>query len=394
MKRPPIRRNFAKRNVAGATTGAARSVQNRRRQNALLAMHAAIESDAFLKAAIRLLQALVTHDVTYVMLHYFGEFGRHTEAWGTDGREFSEEWLRGHHANNPAFPVLVSQPGRKVLRLRDCFPDEKAMLRSRFFRDYMAPIDTRHAVALFFWNDRLNAIDCALALHRSDRMSDFDPEEIRAIERIYPHIETAFRRVAKLQNAAAIRQSLDGFLRDLPLPTVLLDWELRPVYYNRAALESCALWESGVAHKTRARDRLRVPAELLAVMREMKNRWGEALRSNPGSTSFETRVMTNGRNSQLRASITMTVLRSPHLGKPSFLLRFESTGSRGAARLSHIAMLSPREREVALLVCDGMSNQEIADSLGKSLATVKTELHSVFSKLEVKSRGQLIALLR
>lgn len=394
MKRRALAPKSAKRKDVSVTATVPRALHNRRTENPLLAMHAAIDSDAFLKAAIRLLQAVVRHDVTYVMLHYFGEFGRHTEAWGTDGREFSEEWLRGHHANNPAFPVLMAQPGRKVLRLRDCFETERAMLRSRFFRDYMAPIDTRHAVALFFWNDQLNAVDCALALHRSDRMPDFNPEEIRAIERIYPHIETAFRRVAKLQNAAAIRQSLDGFLRDLPLPTVLLNWDLEPVYHNRAAPESCALWESSVARKMRTRDRLRVPAELLAVMQEMKTRWGAALRSNPGSTSFEQRVVTNARNPQLRASVTMTVLRSPHLGEPSFLLRFERTSSRGEGRLAGISMLSPREREVALLVCDGMSNQEIADSLGKSLATVKTELHSVFNKLDVKSRGQLTALLR
>jgi DNA-binding NarL/FixJ family response regulator len=46
------------------------------------------------------------------------------------------------------------------------------------------------------------------------------------------------------------------------------------------------------------------------------------------------------------------------------------------------------------LVCDGRSNQEIADEAGLSLETVKRHLHSIFCKLEVSSRSRLMALMR
>jgi DNA-binding NarL/FixJ family response regulator len=49
---------------------------------------------------------------------------------------------------------------------------------------------------------------------------------------------------------------------------------------------------------------------------------------------------------------------------------------------------------LARLVCDGRSNQEIADETGSSLETVKKHLRSIFSKLEVPSRCRLIALMR
>jgi DNA-binding CsgD family transcriptional regulator len=45
-------------------------------------------------------------------------------------------------------------------------------------------------------------------------------------------------------------------------------------------------------------------------------------------------------------------------------------------------------------VCDGRSNQEIADKSGLSLETVKKHLHSIFNKLEVPSRSRLMALMR
>jgi two-component system, NarL family, nitrate/nitrite response regulator NarL len=52
--------------------------------------------------------------------------------------------------------------------------------------------------------------------------------------------------------------------------------------------------------------------------------------------------------------------------------------------------LSPREREVALLVARGLSNKEVARQLGLSNGTVKIHLHRVFQKLGAKSRYRLI----
>jgi two-component system nitrate/nitrite response regulator NarL len=51
-------------------------------------------------------------------------------------------------------------------------------------------------------------------------------------------------------------------------------------------------------------------------------------------------------------------------------------------------VLSPREREVALLVARGLSNKEVARELGLCDGTVKIHLHS--QKLGVKNRYNLI----
>ena len=59
-----------------------------------------------------------------------------------------------------------------------------------------------------------------------------------------------------------------------------------------------------------------------------------------------------------------------------------------------MARLSPRERDVARLVGQGCSNDEIASQLGKSVLTVKKQLRSVYEKLDLSGRGRLIALLR
>ena len=53
-------------------------------------------------------------------------------------------------------------------------------------------------------------------------------------------------------------------------------------------------------------------------------------------------------------------------------------------------VLSPREREVALLVARGLTNKEVARELGLCDGTVKIHLHSIFQKLGAKRRYNLI----
>jgi len=46
------------------------------------------------------------------------------------------------------------------------------------------------------------------------------------------------------------------------------------------------------------------------------------------------------------------------------------------------------------LLCQGAANKEIADRLDLSIGTVKKELNTLYRKLEVQSRNQLMALMR
>lgn len=52
--------------------------------------------------------------------------------------------------------------------------------------------------------------------------------------------------------------------------------------------------------------------------------------------------------------------------------------------------LTPRERDIALLARDRLSTKEIADRLFVSESTVKSTLKSIYQKLEVASKGQLV----
>ena len=57
-----------------------------------------------------------------------------------------------------------------------------------------------------------------------------------------------------------------------------------------------------------------------------------------------------------------------------------------------IDALTPKEKEVLMLVAKGASNQEIADKMCVRDVTVKTHLNSIFKKLKVTNRTQAVLL--
>ena len=55
-------------------------------------------------------------------------------------------------------------------------------------------------------------------------------------------------------------------------------------------------------------------------------------------------------------------------------------------------LLTPREREIAILVSAGMSNKEIAQRIEVSAGTVKIHLSNIFQKLNLSNRTSLAAV--
>jgi DNA-binding NarL/FixJ family response regulator len=69
---------------------------------------------------------------------------------------------------------------------------------------------------------------------------------------------------------------------------------------------------------------------------------------------------------------------------------FSETAPVQVSQANGIELLTPREREVVRLVTDGFANREVAQQLGLSTHTVKNYLFSVFDKMGVSSRAELI----
>lgn len=56
--------------------------------------------------------------------------------------------------------------------------------------------------------------------------------------------------------------------------------------------------------------------------------------------------------------------------------------------------LTARERQIAALIAEGLSNKEIAGRLYIEVTTVKNHVHNILEKLQVSRRGEAVARLR
>ena len=94
------------------------------------------------------------------------------------------------------------------------------------------------------------------------------------------------------------------------------------------------------------------------------------------------------RDVQLDAGVTVDFEASRELGQPMVVLRMKSEGDRPA---QCFAALSRREREVAALIADGLSNKEIGRRLFISLATVKDHVHHILARTALPNRAAVAA---
>jgi two-component system, NarL family, nitrate/nitrite response regulator NarL len=68
--------------------------------------------------------------------------------------------------------------------------------------------------------------------------------------------------------------------------------------------------------------------------------------------------------------------------------------SLAVTRGEAVAPLTRREREVAALIAEGLSNKEIAIDLRIGPATVKNHVHNILEKLNVRRRAAIVSRLR
>ena len=303
-------------------------------------------------------------------------------------------------AVEPLKNYLVGPARKKFVRLSNLFPNRNSFLRSVLYRSHMASQKCAHGFCLFFW--KRHRLICGIAIVRSAAEGDFSPAEVKLLRELYPQFMTALRRIESLERERSVRIDFEAFLSRLPLPTIIVQWNLKPIYQNQAARELCAIWEKGPEEARLTKAASPIPCAILDRCRLLKQQWMEAKRRNLSGlrTIFKEERIHHPRLTYLRAIVRLRDVKSAGVARPHFLIECEDlsrNGNRGngsgMSRLPALTRLTNREQEIARLVCTGQSNKEIADAAHLSVAMVKKHLHTIFRKLEVPSRSRLVALM-
>lgn len=364
---------------------------------ALLRLHAANEVDALWSGVRDLLRANVRfHRLTLFLGHLGLREAR--LVFSDPPVEESPEWFARRARGNPFSAWIARNPGVPFYRFEDIVGPPATFRQSDFYRDFAKPEGWDKGLSVLFWQGG-SEMRAMFSLYRSPRQRPFSEEDIQRLATLAPHIETAIMRVQDLHEERQMRRVLEAFNRDLPLPLLLMDWEHRVVFANHEAQRVAALWNYGAerARHFNSRECFRVPASILEAARSMKEQMlQDAARIPPVR-------LRHPEDPRLEATLQLSPGRAKTLSHPGYFVLFrhhreeetsEDIEEPSQRRLRLLAELTPAERELALLVCEGLTNREIAERLRKSILTVKTQLNSVFQKLEVKSRARLIHKLR
>ncbi len=192
---------------------------------------------------------------------------------------------------------------------------------------------------------------------------------------------------------AALLVHYAAMMEEVPVGLLLLDWDLQPLCFNAEAARASAVWNHGErrAAALRARSAFHLPAVLAEACSALRATWPES------ATSAQPQVVSD----HARGLHARIKLYAPPGGQPpAFHLQLDYRRPRGdrerplsPGAVALLARLTEREREVAMRVREGLRTTEIAAELRRSPLTIKTQLAAIFSKLNVRGRTRVAALL-
>lgn len=298
---------------------------------------------------------------------------------------------------HPARTWLPQKTGTRVFRLSDV-AGLRELRGSAFYERVMRRAGWDKQLSIVAWNGRVPY--GVWNFYRTPNEQDFTPRDLRLAEALQPHFETALQRVLAHEQAVYLGEHLAKLLDETPIGLLLLDWDLRPMWYNREGAHACSVWNYGErrAAALSPKRAFRIPAPLQDACAKLRDEWTISA-ADEREGGLKSQILSDDAiglhaNIALRAYGTHPVLR------PAIEIQLDYRRPRddrnrplspGAVAL--LARLSGREREVAMRVREGLGTREIAAELHRSPLTIKTQLAAIFRKLEVRSRTRVAALL-
>ncbi|MBD9378869.1 helix-turn-helix transcriptional regulator [Pseudoxanthomonas sp. PXM04] len=260
----------------------------------------------------------------------------------------------------------------------------------------------RHALVLPLGWEQWQ-VSAGVALYRAPVGGAFKPEEAERLAGWVPLLKQVHARLLEHEGQCGTQADIQGFLSGLPVGLALFDWTLRPLYVNEEGYRLTQLWNHAPAIPPPgdARIEFHLPKVLREAGERLRQRWlGNVLGLAREKGELSERVIHPLRR-DMQATLSIAVSRNDVGGRlPTVLLRYSGMAARvvsafepSPSQLSILSQLTPGERNVALLVMRGMSNQEIADALHRDITTVKDHLSHIYDKLGIRSRTQLAAQL-
>jgi DNA-binding CsgD family transcriptional regulator len=267
-----------------------------------------------------------------------------------------ERYLSYYQFHDPITPLL--QRRRRATPVSEVMPQEE-LERTEFFNDFLLKDSHHHGINVYAYDGDINIGD--LRIWRTKGRGAFGDHEVALLDMILPHFQNAMRNARVVAKANGMENLWRQLLENANVALLLFNEKGNLVYRNTQA---CQI-EKGLSPEQYA--------------------------------SFYGCVQSGIREDKLPTKWNMLSLSVLKTLSPQDLHPLTAVFATkpeleriDADSLRHKHRLTPRETEICILVCKGLSCSEIGRVLGISFTTVRTHLKHLFAKLDVTSRSELI----
>ena len=268
---------------------------------------------------------------------------------------------------------------------------QTALKKSEIYGDFMMKAGIEHGMFGVLENSK--SLLASVSLYRSRRCAEFTETELKVVEFLTPHVQRAFglhRQFVELRARAA---GFEAALEMVATPASLFGEGGKIVSMNRSALALTGERDGLVATREGLRAERAAESGLLARAIERAS----CLSRSNGDRAGETVWISRRKGGPLQLLIS-PVGNNGFQGNGSVtaiaFVNDASRRQRPAEDTLRIRFgLTRAESRVALLLCDGRAPRNIAETIGVSVETVRSQMKSIYAKTEVRRQSELVRLL-
>lgn len=284
----------------------------------------------------------------------------------------------------------LTQPAGSIVLSQGICPLHE-LAKTEIYNDLYIPSKIEHAA--FAILKRTETCLAGFSLYRDCRQPEFGEPDVQLLRFLAPHLQRAFDLHFRLSDLKSHSNGLEAAINTFVKPIFLLDAKAKIVFMNKSATALLAerdglqVFSSVLGAERSAESELLLNAIRRAATSFVAGRdvAGDTLfisrRNRPALQLFIAPIHNGPLRASHHAAIVIFVsdpLRTPRPSTSDLRRRFS---------------LTPAECRVALLLSDGCSPRQIANLVGVTDNTVRSQIKSIFSKTGVKRQSELIRLL-
>jgi DNA-binding CsgD family transcriptional regulator len=265
------------------------------------------------------------------------------------------------------------------------------MKTTEIYNDLLVPAGIEHA--MFAVTENRNLRLASVGLYRDRSQPKFTESDLQILHFLAPHLQRAFNLHLRFSELKACSSSFESALDMVPTGIALLGFRGEIIFMNRSARTLVTGRDGLLATSKGLRAEQQTESDLLTKMIR------QAASTFKGQSISAGGILLISRSARPALQLLVSPIRSAavQLSQSIAVVVFINDPLRSQrppdVLLRALYGLTSAECRVALLLSDGHAPRRIADIVGVTENTVRSQIKSIYHKTGVKRQSELMRLL-